>query len=312
MLSNPTFLYVAAVYTFAVLIARRYRVDLPWRIAVLFYLLVLVFLFRPMTQDFVNIPVDFLRILPPWALISRTHEVINDEMNDLVLQIVPWANQVRQSWRSLHAPLWNPLSGGGYPLLANGQSSALSLIRLLALPLPLADAMTAEAAFKLLIALTFMYLYCRRRGYSEMASTIGAISFAFCTFLVVWLHFPIVTVAAFLPAVFLGIDLLIERGSQVRFAFSAIVWGVMLLGGHPETVSHAFFLALLYVVWIVFVERPIGDRKQIYLAVLRIGAALAVGALIASPFLATFGVPRARSPSPASRESSASPHGSLF
>ncbi|MGZ7081541.1 MAG: hypothetical protein ACXVJT_19185, partial [Thermoanaerobaculia bacterium] len=255
MLSNPTWLYVAAVYTFAVLIARRYRVDLPLRIAALFYLLVLVFLFRPMTQDYVHIPVDFLRILPPWAHLTRTHEVVNNEMNDLVLQIVPWANQVRQSWQSLQAPLWNPLSGGGYPLLANGQSSALSLIRFLALPLPLADAMTAEAAFKLLIALTLMYLYCRRRGYSEMASTIGAISFAFCTFLIVWLHFPIVTVAAFLPAVFLGIDLLIERGSQVRFAFSAIVWGVMLMGGHPETVSHAFFLALLYVLWIVFVER---------------------------------------------------------
>ncbi|MGZ7081080.1 MAG: YfhO family protein, partial [Thermoanaerobaculia bacterium] len=169
------------------------------------------------------------------------------------------------------------------------QSSALSLIRFLALPLPLADAMTAEAAFKLLIALTLMYLYCRRRGYSEMASTIGATSFAFCTFLIVWLHFPIVTVAAFLPAVFLSIDLLIERGSQVRFAFSAIVWGVMLMGGHPETVSHAFFLALLYVLWIVFVERPFGDRRQMYRSVFRIGAALAVGALLAAAFLAPFG-----------------------
>ncbi|MGZ7040084.1 MAG: hypothetical protein ACXVJO_18055, partial [Thermoanaerobaculia bacterium] len=288
-MSNPTWLYVAAVYTFAVLIARRYRVDLPFRIAALFYLLVLVFLFRPMTQDYVHIPVDFLRILPPWAHMTRTHEVVNNEMNDLVLQIVPWANQVRQSWQSLQAPLWNPLSGGGYPLLANGQSSALSLIRFLALPLPLADAMTAEAAFKLLIALTLMYLYCRRRGYSEMASTIGAISFAFCTFLIVWLHFPIVTVAAFLPAVFLGIDLLIERGSQVRFAFSAIVWGVMLMGGHPETVSHAFFLALLYVLWIVFVERPFGDRRQMYRSVFRIGAALAIGALLAAAFLAPFG-----------------------
>jgi len=282
-------MYVAAIYTFAVLIARRYRIDLPWRIAALFYLLVLVFLFRPMTQDYVNIPVDFLRLLPPWSLMTRAHEVINDEMNDLVLQIVPWANQARQSWQSFHAPLWNSLSGGGYPLLANGQSSALSLIRILALPLRLQEAMTAEAAFKLLIALTFMYLYCRRRGYSELASTVGAISFAFCTFLIVWLHFPIVTVAAFLPAVFLGIDLLIERGTQARFAFSAIVWALMLVGGHPETVSHAFFLALLYVVWVALAERLFPDRQQMLRTLVRLGAALAVGALIASPFLATFG-----------------------
>ena len=281
-------MYVAAIYTFAVLVARRYRIDLPWRIAALFYVLVLIFLFRPMTQAYVNIPVDFLRILPPWALLTRTHAVVNDEMNDLVLQIVPWADEVRRSWQSLQAPLWNPNASGGYPLLANGQSSALSLIRLIALPLPLQNAMTAEAAFKLLIAMTFMYLYCRRRDYSEPASAVGAISFGFCTFLIVWLHFPIVTVAAFLPAVFLAIDLLIARATQPRFAFAAIVWTVMLFGGHPETVSHAFFLALLYVAWILLVERPFEYRADARRTLLRLGAALAAGGIAAAAFLAPF------------------------
>jgi hypothetical protein len=67
-------------------------------------------------------------------------------MNDLAMQIVPWAHQAREAWRSLHFPIWNALSGCGYPLLANGQSSAMSPLRLLALPLPLGYAMTAEAA----------------------------------------------------------------------------------------------------------------------------------------------------------------------
>jgi len=281
-------MYVAAIYTFAVIVARRYRIDIPWRIAALFYVLVLIFLFRPMTQSYVNIPVDFLRILPPWGLVTRDHHVINDEMNDLVLQIVPWADQVRQSWQSFQAPLWNPHAGGGYPLLANGQSSALSLIRFLALPLSLQNAMTAEAAFKLLIAMTFMYLYCRRRMYSELASAIGAISFGFCTFLIVWLHFPIVTVAAFLPAVFLAIDLLIARFTQPRFTFAALVWTIMLFGGHPETVSHAFFLSLLYIAWIFLVERPFADRKQATRTLVILGCALTAGGLAAAAFLAPF------------------------
>ena len=281
-------MYVAAIYTFGVLVARRYRIDLPWRIAALFYALVLMFLFRPMTQAYVNIPVDFLRILPPWSVLAHSHAVVNDEMNDLVLQIVPWADEVRRSWQSLQAPLWNPYASGGYPLLANGQSSALSLIRLIALPLPLQNAMTAEAAFKLLIAMTFMFLYCRRRAYTELASTVGAISFGFCTFLIVWLHFPIVTVAAFLPAVFLAIDLLIARATQPRFAFAAIVWTVMLFGGHPETVSHAFFLALLYVAWIFLVERPFADRREARRTLIRLGAALAAGGIAAAAFLAPF------------------------
>jgi hypothetical protein len=80
-----------------------------------------------------------------------------------------------------------------------------------------------------------------------------------------------------------------ERASQPRFAFAAIIWALMLFGGHPETVSHTFFLALLYTIWIAAVERPFIDRKQMQRTMFRLGAALAVGALLASPFLMTFG-----------------------
>ena len=39
--------------------------------------------------------------------------------------------------------------------------------------------MTAEAAMKILIALTFAFLFCRGRGYSELASVAGAVIFGF-------------------------------------------------------------------------------------------------------------------------------------
>src|SRR5712691_7454201 len=108
---NATWLYVGAIYGAAVWIARRAGIDLPWRIAALFYLLVLVFLFGPLTSDVVNLPVDYLRTLAPWSYLTRNHRPINPEINDLVLQIVPWAHQVRESWLSGHIPLWNHLSG---------------------------------------------------------------------------------------------------------------------------------------------------------------------------------------------------------
>jgi uncharacterized membrane protein YfhO len=282
---NPTWLYVAAVYALAVWLARRGGVQLRWRIAALFYVLVLLFMFRPMTQQYVNVPVDFVQRLTPWAYVTRTHTSLNPEMNDLALQIVPWAQQVRESWLSGQVPLWNERSGSGYPLLGNSQSSALSLLRLITLPLPLGFAMTAEAAFKILIALTFMFLYGRKRGWSERAGVIAAISYGFCTFLIVWLHFPLVTVACFLPAVFLMIDLLAERVTYRRFLCAAAVWAVMLFGGHPETVSHAFFLAVLYLFWIVFVERPFRWREALRFLFIS-GAALTIAALLAAPFLA--------------------------
>ena len=283
---NGTWAYVAALYVIAVWWARRRGVDLPWRVAGLFYVLVLLSHFRPMTQAYVNVPSDFVQILPPWNGYLHKQAVANKEMNDLTMQIIPWAHQAREAWRSFQFPVWNDLSGGGYPLLANGQSSAMSPLRLLALPLPLGYAFTAEAALKLLIALTFMYLFCRRR-YGAIPSIIGAISFAFCTFNNTWLHFPIVTVSVWLPGALLAVDLLLERRSYARFVFAVVVWSVMLYGGHPETVSHVTFLCALYVLWIAAIERPALFRDSIR-SMLTMAAAIAIAAVIAAPFLVTF------------------------
>ena len=60
---NPTWFYTAAVYAAAVALARRAGVELPKRVAVFFYALVFVFLYLPLTQDYVNLPVDFLKSL---------------------------------------------------------------------------------------------------------------------------------------------------------------------------------------------------------------------------------------------------------
>ena len=281
---NPTWFYVGAVYAAAVWLARRCRIDIPKRIAALFYALVFVFLYLPLTQDYVNVPVDFLKSLPPWAYLTDDHKVGNSQLNDLTLQLVPWAHQVRESWKSLTPPLWNHLSASGYPLLANAQSSALSPLRILTLPLSLGHAMTAEGGMKILVALTFTFLFCRRRGYSVLASTIGAVAFGFSTFIIVWLHFPLVTAACLLPAVLYAIDLLAERRTFGRFVLAALVWVVMLFGGHPETAAHAFFLALLYVAWIM-ATTDVGGRLR-FLGTL--SAVMFVAALLAAPFLLPF------------------------
>jgi hypothetical protein len=190
---------------------------------------------------------------------------------------------VRESWKSLKPPLWNAYAGSGYPLLANGQSQGLSPIRLLALPVPDTYFMAAEAAMKILIALTFAFLFCRGRGYSELASVIGACVFGFAGFLHSWLHFPHVTAACWAPAVLYLIDRIAEGRSFGRFAAAAFVWTAILFGGHPETASHIFFLALIYLAWIVFVEKRATAR-----IFLTLGGAMTVAALLSAPFLLPF------------------------
>jgi hypothetical protein len=279
---NLTWLYVGALYAAAVYLTRRGGVDLPRRTAFLFYALVLLFFFKPLTQDYVNVPADFVRRLPPWAHLD-SRPPLNHEMNDVTVQHAVWAHQVRESWKAFDPPLWNHLSGSGYPLLANGQSSALSPIRLLALPLSLGHAMTAEGAFKILIALTFTYLFCRRRGYSNLAGIAGAIAFGFGGFTTMWLHFPHIAAACFLPAVLYFIDVLADGWSFGAFVAAAVTWTAIVFGGHPETASHIFFLALLYILWIIAAE-----RRTTWRLTLTLGGALTVAALLAAPFLLPF------------------------
>lgn len=281
---NLAWLLVGVVYLLVIVLVRRAGIEIPRRVALGFYLLTLLFLWQPLTQRVAHAPLDVLQFVPPWTSLAppglTRATASNYELQDVVMQMIPWAHQVRESWRAFHVPLWNDLSGTGYPLLGNAQSAALSPLRLLALPLPLAYSMAAEAAMKVLVALTFTFLYCRRR-YNLVPSAAGAVAFGFGTFLIVWLHFPHSTVAAFLPAVLYQIDLLAERRTFGRFAFAAFLGPLVLFGGHPETTAHIALFAALYAGWIAAVERP--PQTLRFLGTL--AGAAAVAALLASPFL---------------------------
>jgi hypothetical protein len=279
---NPTWLYIGAIYAVIVAIARRGGTPLPKRIAALFYLLVVLFFFKAMTGPYVSIATDIPRLIAPWSASGplTKYTVRNMETHDVVMQLVPWANQVREAWRSGHAPLWNALDGCGYPLLANAQSAALSPLRMLALPLPLAYAMTAEAAMKILVALTFTFLYCRRR-YEMLPSSIAAIAYGFGPFVVAWLHFAQSTAACFLPAVFYQIDLLVERRSYARFAMTAVIGAMVVFCGHPETAVHILFFGIAYILWIAIVEK----RRDFLPALAGAGV---VAVLLALPIIVPF------------------------
>jgi hypothetical protein len=280
---NPTWLYVGAIYAIAVALARRGGNPLPKRIALLFYALVVIFFFRAMTGPYVAIATDIPKLIAPWSASApglTKYTVQNMETHDVPMQLVPWAHQIREAWLSGHVPLWNALAGCGYPLLANAQSAAFSPLRIAALPLPLAYAMTAEAAMKMLVALTFTFLYCRRR-YDALPSAIAAIAYGFGPFVVAWLHFAQSTAACFLPAVMYQIDLLVERRTYPRFVTTAIIGAMVVFCGHPETAVHILLFAIAYVLWIAIVE-----RERAFLPALFGAGAVAV--LLALPLIVPF------------------------
>ncbi len=287
---NPTFAWVAVVYAAFVLLMRRYDDRLRVGAATLFYLLVSLFLFEAMFGQSIDLPADFLGRLAPWDSVLPEEQPVNGALNDIVLQLVPWAHEVREAWKSGEFPLWNESVGGGYPLLANAQSSALSPVRILSLPLELGHSFAAEAAFKLLIALTFAYLWARRREMSETASIVTAICFGFSMGIQAWLHFPLATTAAMLPAIFYAIDRLVLDERRSGVALVSIVFAITLLSGHPEMAAHAIAFGGFWFLFVLLTER----RRQWKSNIARISLACVFALLLAAPFLLPFleAVPR--------------------
>ncbi|HYO76520.1 MAG TPA: YfhO family protein, partial [Thermoanaerobaculia bacterium] len=285
---NLTWAYVGVLYALAVWLLRRAHVELPRRVALLFFALALAFLWRPLTSEVTLIPADVIRLTPPFSEMRAPgrapvdkYQVSNLNLHDIPMQLIPWTERVRDAWRSFEVPLWDDSAGCGYPLLANGQSTPLSPLRLVTLPLSLNHAMTAEAAMRLLIALVLTFLFCRTR-YSKFASVVAAIAYAFSTWMTVWLQFPIASAAAFLPGVLLCIETLLEEGTRARFIAAALLFATTVLSGHPETVFHIGLIAAAFGFWVALVER------RAFKPLLRVAGASVVAALIASPFLVPF------------------------
>ncbi|HYK03453.1 MAG TPA: hypothetical protein VE974_16970 [Thermoanaerobaculia bacterium] len=285
---NLTWLYVGVLYGVCVWLLRRANVALPRRVAALFFVLVLLFLWRPLTQDVTIIPADVIKLTPPWSEIRAPgrppvdkYQVSNLNLHDLTMQVIPWTHQVRESWRRFEVPLWNDSAGSGYPLLANGQSTPLSPFHLVTLPLALNHAQTAEAAMRLLVALVLTFLFCRTR-YSLFASVVAAVVYAFSTWMTTWLQFPIASASAFLPGVLLAIEKLLDGVTRRRFIIATLIFAATVLSGHPETVFHVGLIAAPFGLWVALIE------KRVFKPLLSVAAASIVAALIASPFLVPF------------------------
>jgi hypothetical protein len=286
---NLAWLLVGVVYAIGVFLARRRGAALSWRVALLFFLLVFGFLWRPLTQPVVIVPADVLKLMPPWSEMRAPgrapftkYDVTNLNLHDVPMQIVPWMHQVRESWRAGRVPLWNDAAGCGYPLLANGQSTPFSPFVLLTLPLPLGYALTAQAALKLLLALVLTFLFCRRR-YSLLGSAMAAVAYGFSTWMVTWLQFPIAAAAAFLPGVLMAIDDVLQppedgRASGRRFGVAVIVFALTVLSGHPETVFNIGLIAAAYGLWVARNVRGL----------VRVAGACVLAAGICAPFLVPF------------------------
>lgn len=179
-------------------------------------------------------------------------------------------------WLSLHVPWWNPYSGVGLPLVAEGQSTAMFLPFGLLLALP--HGLLLLRIVLCALAGLFTHALLRRLGLRPLPCLLGAVCFELNGTFAWFAHGPIMPVA-FLPLLLLGLEQA-RAGGVPAAAILGTAWS--FLAGFPETAAIDLAFAA---VW-AGLRCAQSDRPPAY--GLRAGGAVAVGLAIAAPAIWPF------------------------
>jgi hypothetical protein len=171
----------------------------------------------------------------------------------------PWAAACQnEAWlkflgdsirRDIKIPLWNPYSGCGMPFLANSISQALCPPNIIASLFPSNLSFDLMVLSRLLLAGVFTF-FALRLFIPGFAAIVGAVSYMFTGYFLLYLNMPDIFVELLIPALILATEQLIRRPSCVATIVCAGVVALNLLGGLPEV----SFLSLVFLGFYVIVR----------------------------------------------------------
>jgi hypothetical protein len=237
---------------------------------------------------------DTLLSSVPW-LSSKPSDVpglgTNFELADSADVFQPMLQYTRSQLPGV--PLWNPYIMAGRPLLADGQSAVFSPFSIPAYLAGFWKSLAVSAILKLFLGAFGTYLLGRMLGMRFGGALLSGVVFAFGTFFVIWLAWPLTSVYAFIPWALLLTEALIRAPGAPPVAGLAAVIGLQFLGGHPESSFHLLFVTVVFFVFRALLRwrrtpRELRSAGQLVRPAVAFAIALGAGAGLAAVLLAPF------------------------
>ncbi|MCL5960956.1 MAG: YfhO family protein [Chloroflexi bacterium] len=149
-------------------------------------------------------------------------------------------------------PLWTRHIFGGYPLFADGEGGVLYPPNVLLLwLLPIQQAFNLFTVERFFLAGAFLYAYCRTLGIGRMGSLVGAISFAYGSFMIGQLqHTNLSNGAIWLPLVLFFVELAISASGRrrvIHLLLAGIALAMQSLAVHIQPLIMTLLAVSLYV-----------------------------------------------------------------
>lgn len=253
--------------------ARLAELGLPWAVAGCLGIALLAPALR--LPDGIPSPAADLAAVAPWQGEEAGLAGLsgNPVLRDVTFQIQPWLVFLKQELLAGRWPGWNPYSFAGAPFAANGQSAPLFPLHLLFALLPLPIGFVVLPWLRIVLAGCGAWIFAREIGLSRPAALWATVGFPLSGMLVSFLLFPMGNALALVPWVLWAVERL--AAGRSGGALLALLAGLQLLGGHPETSMHTALLSGLYLL-------VRGSAVRIWEAWARFAAAWIVAAGIAA------------------------------
>jgi hypothetical protein len=213
--------------------------------------------------------------------------VSNTLLADVVVQFVPWDNEILRLAAAGEWPWTNRWAGDGGPLFANPQTALFSPFVWPRLLFGL-DGWAIMASLKLLAAMLCAYWLARELDVPRPQAIFSGIVYATAGYTICWLLYPITAVFTLLAGLAAAALRLMKRPSIHNATLVVLFAALCTAGGHPETL----FLGVLGI-WF-FLAWEAEKRRELGLAAIvpsTVGAALGflLLAVQLAPFLSLLG-----------------------
>lgn len=182
---------------------------------------------------------------------------------DVLRELAPWKYFSISEMKEGRLPLWNPYNFSGSILLQNFQSAVFYPINVIFFILPFISGWNVFILSQPVLAAIFMFLFLRELQRSYMASILGAVGFAFSSYMIVWIEYGNIDATfLWLPLMLLFLYRFIKNQSitsAIGFVFASTI---ALLAGYIQGFFYMMVICTIFVLWM-------SERKTYWTTVLK-------------------------------------------
>lgn len=162
----------------------------------------------------------------------------------LVQLILPSYFCVAKSWHNFVAPLWNPYSGCGMPMVGDISAAVFAPLHLALALFPSAKTYNLILVGEVMLCAVGAYLLARLLSIGKLAAIFAAISYAFCPYILYYLELLSGTSQALFPLLFASFVWAARAHGVWPLITATIATASFVLSGHPESSLYGVMFAV--------------------------------------------------------------------